>query len=63
LFSAFRPVIALAAFVSLTLSAAAEDCAFRAGPAATPVSIGDYRPVLKSCEASGGRRAMSIREI
>lgn len=59
----FRPAVALAAFVSLTLSAAAADCAFRAGSAVTPAAIGDYRPVLKSCEAADGRRAMSIREM
>jgi hypothetical protein len=61
--SAIRPAVALAVFVSLTLSAAAADCAFRAGPAVTPASIGGYRSVLKSCEAADGRRAMSIREM
>jgi len=62
LLSVFRPAVALAAFVSLTVSAAA-DCAFRVGPAASPASVGAYRPVLKACEAADGRRAMSIREM
>jgi hypothetical protein len=57
-----RPAVALAAFLSLTLSAAA-DCAFRVGPAATPASVSKYLPVLQSCEAADGRRAMSIREM
>jgi hypothetical protein len=58
-----RPAIALATFLGLTLSALAADCGFRPPPGATLTSVAGYRPVLKSCEAADGRRAVSIREM
>ena len=58
-----RPAVTLAAFIGLTLSAFAADCAFRPPPGAGLASVGAYRPVLKSCVAADGRRAVSIREM
>ncbi len=58
-----RPAVTLATFIGLTVSAFAADCAFRPAPGATLTSFGVYRPVLKSCEAADGRRAVSIREM
>ena len=58
-----RPAVTLAAFIGLTASAFAEDCAFRPAPGATLAPVAAYRPVLKTCEAADGRRAVSIREM
>ena len=63
LLSLFRPVAAFAALAALTLPTSAADCAFRARPSAPLTSIGAYRAVLKSCEASDGRRAFAIRDM
>ena len=56
----------LAVWAGFAGAARAADCAFAPAPAAglqSAASVGDYRPVLKACVASDGRRAVAIREM
>jgi hypothetical protein len=59
-------MFALAAWASLTAAARGADCAFTPAPPARLESIAavsDYRPVLKQCVATDGRRAVAVREM
>jgi len=64
--SLFRPVVVLAAFASLTVSAFAADCPFRPTPRAGLAgvsAVASYRPELKQCVTADGRRAVAIRTM
>ena len=59
-------MMTLAAWASLAGLAHASDCAFTPAPATrlqSMAAVGDYRPVLKACVATDGRKAIAIREM
>jgi hypothetical protein len=59
-------LLTLAAWVGVACAAWAADCAFAPPPAArlqSPATVGDDRPVLKTCAAADGRKAVAIREM
>jgi hypothetical protein len=65
---AFLRLIPLMLVASATLAAAARasDCTFSPPPATylqSTEAVGDYRPVLKACVATDGRKAVAIREM
>jgi hypothetical protein len=56
----------LAASAGVAGGALASDCAFTPAPATRLQSLGavaDYKPVLKTCVAADGRKAVAIREM
>jgi hypothetical protein len=59
-------MITLVASAGFADSALASDCAFTTAPATrlrSVATVGDYQPVLKSCHAPDGRKAVAIREM
>jgi hypothetical protein len=59
-------MITFAAWAGLAGAARASDCAFTPAPATrlqALTAVADYRPVLKTCLAADGRKAVAIREM
>jgi hypothetical protein len=59
-------MISLAACAGLSGAAQASDCAFTPAPATrlqSMTAVSDYKPILKTCVAADGRKAVAIREM
>jgi hypothetical protein len=59
-------MITFAVWAGLAGAAHASDCAFTPAPATrlqSVATVGDYQPMLKTCVAADGRKAVAIREM